>query len=161
MNLTDIITARLRPAMGVIIDSLKDELRQQGHYDTGQLDKSIRYGLVFDIGKVTANVYAAGQMDFLETGTRPRRVTGGQVRALTAWFGRKGLNLKEARSAAWATAITQVRQGNPTLGSYRFSKNGRRKQAIRYAVAAAQKEFLQTLQLKQDVQKVIYKSLTI
>ena len=157
MDLATVISNRLRPAMGVIVDSLKDELRQQGHVDTGQLDKSIRFDIEIAPFKVVSNVWAAGQMDFLETGTRPRKVTGGQVRALTAWFGRKGLNMKEARAAAWATAVTQVRQGNPTIGSYRFSKNGRRKEALRYAVANAQKQFLAQLALKPDIQTYIKK----
>ncbi len=151
MGLIDHILPALRREMDVLAESFKDELKQQGHYNTGQLDKSVRTSVTVVGGKVVGQIFAGGTIDFLEDGTRHKRVTRKQISGLTDWLKHKGFNDKKAKSVAWAIAVTQVKEGSPTRGAFEYSHNGRRTGAIKYGIAARRADFLIKLNFKQGV----------
>jgi len=126
--------------------ALRKEFAAQGHSLTGKLEKSIN-GTVLARGyETTLNgvIYNYGQI--LNYGTTAARIpfypgsgnkTSKYIAGLIAyWKARKGLDDKEAKAAAFATAYKQKGRGNipgegmPTVGSYAFSSTGERKRFI-------------------------------
>lgn len=115
--------------------AFKNELKQQGHSNTGALENSIN-------GVVTETELAGTIFDYghiLNEGTNPNRIpfasgsgakSSKYIDGLTAFFLSKGLGLKEAKSAAFATAKVQKKEGMSTSASKRFSKNGKRQDFI-------------------------------
>lgn len=119
----------------ILEKAFKNELKQQGHSNTGALENSIK-------GVVTETELAGTIFDYghiLNEGTNPNRIpyasgsgakSSKYIDGLTAFFMSKGLGLKEAKSAAFATAKVQKKEGMSTSASKRFSKNGKRQDFI-------------------------------
>jgi hypothetical protein len=124
-----------------LCDELRAEIKAQGHEDTGELVRSIRYEIKHTGNSLSATIFAAEQMDYVNRKLRFRGVSRAQITALTAWWKRKGKNEKQAKSAAWATAKAHEKQGMPTRGSYAFSKNNRRIGALQNSVDQGIKDF--------------------
>ncbi len=164
----DRLNTKLRQGVGGIVDEIKNELREQGHMNTGELYKSvggsisqIPDGAVVNIEMNDYHVYVekgvrAGRIRYSGAkakgakpkGAKPSRHIQGliqffrnrgsgkkeakgakpsrYIQGLIEFFINKGLSENEAKGAAFATAKTHAREGMPTSGSYRFSKNGRR-----------------------------------
>jgi len=112
------------------VRELQQELDAQGHRNTGALNSSMKVEVIARNGSVLGTVSAFQRLDYVNRRVFQRRVTWAQVRGLTEYFRSKGLSEKEAKSAAWATAKKQVTEGSPTRGSYAYSSNGRRTNAI-------------------------------
>lgn len=133
------IMEALEDAMKHLQKELRRELREQGHYLTGALHDSIEYrvykrgstvaiaemmsldyGLILEVGVPASRIPFSGS----------RRGAGGgtskYIQGLVTFFQKRGLNEREALSAAFATANVQKREGMPTNGSFAFSSNGRR-----------------------------------
>lgn len=126
-------------------DLLAKELAEQGHRNTGALERSLSYEVKRNsdkvVGTMTANMYAI----FLEFGVPASRIpyTPGSgakrskyIAGLIQYFTTKGLSDSEAKSAAFATARAHKREGMPTRASYRFSSNGRRTGFIRNTLSS-------------------------
>lgn len=114
---------------------IKDELVQQGHYNTGALHKSIEYFVRTVAGATIGQIFMNDYWRPLETGVPASRVpyskgsgakSSKYIDGLIAYFKSKGLDVKEAKSAAFATANKHKQEGMPTANSYTFSKNSRR-----------------------------------
>lgn len=110
---------------------LASELKDQGHYLTGALERSITgaYRVVEKSKETELNGYALDYAQDLETG----QPSGGKlptVIELQKYFILRGLSQKEAYSAAINTARKQAKEGMPTKASSRFSKTGERKNFI-------------------------------
>lgn len=120
-------------------ESFKKELIAQGHSNSGKLEASIN-------GKINGNQLNGEIYDYgfiLNDGVKPgripyRRGSGAKsskfIDSLVLYFKSKGLNEKEAKSAAFATAMVQKKEGMSTKGSKRFSKNGRRQGFIDHVI---------------------------
>lgn len=148
--------------------SLAAELRRQGHRNTGNLENSLG-GRIYRIPngyqlKGSALYYAG----ILNDGVRPDRVpfnlsgNGGQskyINALIAYFKHKGLSEKEAKRAAFATAIKQKKEGIPTQGSQKYSQTGFRTNFILSVEKATRLEIKSRILNGCDaiVQKTIHK----
>ncbi|MFV0141001.1 hypothetical protein [Empedobacter falsenii] len=112
-------------------ESFKKELVSQGHSNSGKLEASIN-------GKINGNQLNGEIYDYgfiLNDGVKPNRIpyrrgsgakSSKYIDSLVLYFKSKGLNDKDAKSAAFATAMVQKKQGMSTKASKRFSKNGRR-----------------------------------
>lgn len=127
-------------------DAYADELRQQGHYLTGALEQSIGAekeetgdGIAIEI---TANDYADPVNDGVPAHKIPydsSQTTGAKhskyIEGLKNYAKlRFGLNNEEdALSAAFAIAKKHEKEGMPTQGSYAYSTNGKRTEAIERA----------------------------
>lgn len=138
--MTSIITAisqALEDAMKILQGDLREELKAQGHYLTGRLHNSIQYKITTDTHTVKADVECEDYGLAMEFGVDPGKIpftpgsnnggTSQYIQGLITFFEKKGLQGREAIGAAFATARTQKREGMPTAGSYRFSRNGARK----------------------------------
>lgn len=141
------ISNEIKKSMVIVLDFVKDKMREelidQGHVMTGTLRDSIdvvikeageyiygfieveNYGLVVDGGiKAKKIPYSRG------SGAKRSKY----IEALIRFFQYKGLALKEARSAAFATANVHKVEGLPTFRSHSFAANGRRTGFIRYTI---------------------------
>jgi hypothetical protein len=120
----------------ILEKAFKNELKLQGHSNTGRLESSIKgkvsetelEGTIFDYGQILDDGTTADKIPF-------RSGSGGKsskyIDGLTAFFLSKGLGAKEAKSAAFATAKVQKKEGMSTAASKRFSKNGKRQDFIK------------------------------
>lgn len=154
----------VRRGMQLIVDELKEEMRAQGHVLTGSLLRSLEVDVSFERDGVRGVLKWSEYGNYLERGVKAaqipfRRGSGARVskyiQGLIRFFELRGLNEREAKSAAFATANKHKREGMPTRSSYRFSSNGRRtgmiertveKQGVR-VVAQIQNDIAQRLQI--------------
>lgn len=130
------IAISLTKSLNLIKKRLQDELKAQGHELTGALSKSIEWNIVVEGDRTTATMYALGYGIIIETGVKANRIPyggksgrGGKskyIEGLIKFFKLKGKSEREAKSAAFATARKQKREGMPTRGSYAHTRNGRR-----------------------------------
>ncbi len=110
---------------------LVDELRDQGHYLTGSLERSINgsYGVINGRRKTEAIGYA---LDYAIKLNDPQHELKNlpTVGELVKYFLLRGLPIMEAKRAAFNTRKKQEKEGMPTKASSRFSKTGVRTQFI-------------------------------
>ena len=118
----------------LINKSLITELKDQGHYLTGALERSIdsAYRVIEKSKETELNGYALEYAQDLETG-QPSNGKLPTVPELYKYFKLRGLNDKEATRAAILTQRKQAKEGMPTKASKRFSKTGERKKFIERA----------------------------
>lgn len=124
--------------------SLSGELKAQGHYLTGGLERSIQ-GEIKDIADGASLEGTMASYGFiLEHGTTPAKIpyqensgakSSKYISGLINYFKLRGLSEKEAKQAAFATAKVQKREGMPTANSYQHAKNNERKLFIEKTAA--------------------------
>lgn len=112
--------------------NLKKELRDQGHYLTGNLERSINTKISGG-ASVVAETEAAEYMDDLETGIPASQIPTGAayIQELAEYarlrFGASG---RQALQIGYAIAKKHKKEGMPTAASYEFSSTGSRTEAI-------------------------------
>lgn len=109
-----------------VVEMLRDEATQQGHKDTGTFDKSIGYKI--DASTFTSVFYYAFYGEFLNNGVKKEKVNY-SISVLIPWALRKGIiksKSKKDLSPLYAIRKTHEKEGIPSKGSFKFSKNGRR-----------------------------------
>ena len=102
------------------------ELVAQGHNNTGTLIESVRVDLVETL---TGVVLIASNLDYgqyINDGRKPGTMP--PISALAKWVMQRGIasEQREVNSIAWAIAIAIKKQGSPTRGAFKYSKNGKR-----------------------------------
>lgn len=124
-------TITVRKISQKTITDLQKELRDQGHYLTGALERSMEAFLTENGQKVEAEVIALDYLQKLDEGVPGYQIDESDIAGLTRYatlrFGKTG---KAAIKAAIAIARAHRREGMPTKNSYQFSKNGERLDAI-------------------------------
>lgn len=130
------IKQSLEKVMRILQHRLRKKLEAQGHNLTGRLAKSLEYEVVFENGAFVGRMGGEDYGLFLEFGIRPEKIPyspgrgrGGRsqyIQGLVKFWKKKGLNEREALSAAFATANVHKREGIPTRASYQFSRTGTR-----------------------------------
>lgn len=136
MNIRDKIKSTLLRFGGSISNEIKEELKQQGHVNTGKLSNSILFGVSENGNDLNLDVSMLDYHVFVEKGVQAKRIPfGGRstgrksskyIEGLIAFFRAKGRSEKEAKSAAFATAHVHKREGMPSRSSFQYSSNGRR-----------------------------------
>lgn len=153
-----------------LIEALRDEYKEQGHVLTGRLikniDSEIRETARAFEGEITLLPYAR----YLESGVKAQNIpyspgsgkkSSKYIEALIDYFIKRGRNQKEAKRAAFATATKHKREGMPTRSSFRFSKNGRRKFAIRETIEGEGKKIIEkftdrmTIRIMDEIRRII------
>ncbi len=125
----------------LIVDELRRQYRLQGHNLTGKLIASIEDKVMLTVTGAKVQVLIVDYGVIINNGTPASRIpyTPGSGRGGTSKYIqglqnfarlRMGLNAREALSVAFAIAKKQSKEGMPTKGSFRFSKNGKRTGAI-------------------------------
>ena len=119
-------------AMKHIQAELRAELEAQGHRLTGALEESVQYrvfsrGSTVVVGEMSSLSYGFA----IELGVPASRIPysgrsgrGGRsayIQGLVRFFELRGLEPREALSAAFATATVHKREGMPTASSFGFS----------------------------------------
>lgn len=134
-----------------ILDKLADagklELAQQGHRATGKGIESVE-GVVSDItvDKLVGVIMANDYLLPVDTGVKASRIaynpgsgtrTSKYIEGLIRWAGvvKPSLSPKERKSFAFAVAAKHKREGMPTRASFSFSRNGRRKDWVKFGLA--------------------------
>jgi hypothetical protein len=112
-----------------VIDLLKAELEAQGHNNTGKLKDSITWKLEGD----KINIYAEDYAKWVDSGRKAgaKRIP---IDALMIWVEQRGIASgdKEVKNIAFAIQQKIFQEGSPTMGSYKFSANGRRDKFIEF-----------------------------
>lgn len=128
----------------LIQSEMRDTLKKQGHYNTGKLSDSISYRITVKGDAIVGVIEAPDYAVYLDTGVPASRIpysgrrggggTSQYIQGLITYFRDRGLPSREAKSAAFATAEKQRREGMPTRDSFRFSDTGRRTGFIKESV---------------------------
>lgn len=126
-----------------VLDKIKNDLvqntvkniRLQGHTMTGRLEKSIEVQVVQKVD-IFINLLAESYGIPLNTGVKPSRIpfskgsgakTSEYIKGLQRFAKiRMRASDKEALSIAFAIAKKHKKEGMPSRGSFRYSKNGKR-----------------------------------
>jgi hypothetical protein len=134
----------MQTAFGDLRDALRDELEKQGHRLTGKLAESIVFEIRVDGDKVVGVFLGESYGLVLETGVSASRIpyggktgkggTSKYIQGLVRFFELKGLGQKQALRAAFAVATRAKREGMPSRGSFKFTRNGRRKNWITHTL---------------------------
>lgn len=121
----------LNKAAILLNKALAIELKDQGHFLTGALERSINsaYRVIEKSKETELNGYALEYAQDLETG-QPSNGKLPTVQELYKYFLLRGLNQTEATRAAILTQRKQAKEGMPTKASSKYSKTGERKKFI-------------------------------
>lgn len=132
--------------------ALVNELRDQGHYLTGALERSINTSFrVVERSKATELIgFALDYAQDLETGLRPKQFGRSHVNELFKYFLLRGLNQVQAMEAAILTNRRHIKEGMPTKDSSRFSKTGERKNFISNAWEKSEKNIDNYVSVESD-----------
>lgn len=109
-----------------INDLLRKELVAQGHHLTGTLEESIEAVVKTSGNTTTTEAFAAEYSKYVNKGFKATSATFKQTPFLVRYFQERGLDEKEAVSAAIATIKVWMKEGMPTSASRVFSDTGKR-----------------------------------
>jgi hypothetical protein len=128
----------------IIDDAIKAESRNQGHYLTGGLERSLTADVTESRNQTIVDGFAVFYAGILNDGVPADRIpfggtstgakTSKYIQGLFMFWKLRGLSEKEALRAAFATAKKHSKEGMPTKASSRFSKTGERKQLLTRAI---------------------------
>lgn len=126
---------------GILIakGSIKRELIDQGHVLTGKLRDSIREEVSWDNRQAQAILWAEDYAVIVNVGLDKSKVRY-PISVMIEYFRKRGLPIKEAKRAAYATRTVHQREGMPTKASSRFSKSGYRRGFIQRGLQPVAKE---------------------
>lgn len=142
-------------------NDLKKELRAQGHYLTGALERSIVSTQTSSGDKSVIEMDALDYADDLFEGVPPEHIDQSDITGLTKYAEKRfGLSGKAAIKAAIAIARKHAKEGMPTKNSYRYSSTGERLFANVEAYNKHESEFDQLLEtgVSQELDQYIDKT---
>ena len=126
-------TSIFKKANKAIIFDIQKELRLQGHYLTGALEASIEEREVHENGGITLTAKAAEYLRTLEEGIQPEDIVinSDKLAEMTKYVElRMGYRGGKAMQVAYRILQKQALEGNPTNSSYKYSKTGKRTEAV-------------------------------
>lgn len=121
----------------LLVNSVKDELRLQGHVLTGRLMDSLEVKVQNLLDGFDINLYMEDYGKILDSGTPSENIpyspgsgnkTSKYISALVQFVKLRGMasSTAKAERIAFAIAATQKKEGMPTIGSKRYSIRGKR-----------------------------------
>jgi hypothetical protein len=143
-------TTIFEPANRAIIEDLKRELRAQGHYLTGALEASLKTHEVNENGGVVLTAEALGYLQTLEDGIPASQIgfDAKSIAEMTRYVElRMGYKGKYAIKVALLILKKQSKDGNPTKGSYAYTKTGFRTEAVKDSFETNQPRYLNLLDM--------------
>jgi hypothetical protein len=153
-------TSSAIPAIEKIVrKELVKELTRQGHIMTGALRDSIEFKSQSQARFILINGFFNDYGIPINSGVKPSRIpyspgsgkkTSKYIDGLVDFVKKKRIetNDKKALGIAFAIAKTQKKEGQPTKGSFKHSKNGRRSGWVDFALEASQEA------IGKEVQKI-------
>jgi hypothetical protein len=128
-------------------NDLKKELRDQGHFLTGALERSIQSKQTASGGKTVVEIEALDYADDLFEGVPPEHIDESDIAGLIKYAEKRfGYSGKQAIKAAVAIARKHRKEGNPTKASYAYSRTGERLDANIEAYNKNESEYAQFLE---------------
>lgn len=138
------IKETLEQVLNLLSERLKQNWEAQGHRLTGRLENSLQISTNYANDIWTGTIEGEDYGLSLEFGVAKERIPftpgarrGGKskyIQGLISFWLKRGLNSREAKGAAFATAHIHKREGIPTRASHRFSRTGARLGAIQEVV---------------------------
>lgn len=123
---------------------LKKELRDQGHYLTGALERSMKPRISEPGQSVILEVEAEDYINDLEEGIPPEHIeyNAAYIQEM-AEYARKRMRVsgRQALRIGAAIARKHTEEGNPTANSYQFSSTGERLHAIETSYETNEKDY--------------------
>ena len=144
----------LEDALNAFIAEIKKQYTLQGHVLTGNLVNSLRWEIETGDTKLTGKIYIADYGLYVNNGVSAVNIpfSGGSgggtskyIQGLIRFFLLRGLGDDNAKRAAFATARKHKKEGMPTKASSRFSKNGKRTEALDDAIKLKQEATFEAL----------------
>lgn len=154
----------------ILIDESQQELDDQGHNASGDLIQSFRANLKLEagllVGEILFNDYGLDidrrrdRKEFPYPGLG--KIWTDFINDLIEWASYVQPNLPriEREQFAFAVARKMRKQGSPTRGAYRFSKNSRRTGWIDAAINASQSKVEDAIQKSRFVEMVLDENIT-
>jgi hypothetical protein len=143
------------PLSKKIIDEIKNELRLQGHYDTGELERSFNELFSEKKGLLTLSATALGYLDELELGVDASKIDSNNIDIpkLASWVGRK-IKPSGISNVQLAFLILKKwkKEGKPLSGSETFSKTGS-------TILAIEQVFQKNDSYTSEIDSVVYNTL--
>lgn len=130
-------------ASRLLEEILRQELRDQGHTLTGNLEDSLRYEVAKEGGADVMRGLAADYSKFVQDGFPAGSASMKQFPFVVRYFQQRGLPEEEAKRAAAATIKVWMQQGMPSLTSKRFSRTGSRTDFVLSAFTGSQPQINQ------------------
>ena len=117
-----------------LVKALREELLMQGHKATGKLSESFKSKVSMSGDSIILTIEGEDYGKYVDSGRRAGKMP--PIQAIFNWVKTKGIASadKKARSIAFAIATAIAREGIPTRGAYRHTKNGRRKNFIKFVL---------------------------
>lgn len=139
----------MQRAANKIKPAIRKELRVQGHYLTGSLERSLVDKVTIGVDGTRIEGTALHYARFLNDGFGPDKANWGQLPFLIKYFKRRGLSQKEAERAAGGTIMTWMKEGMPTDNSKVYSRTNNRLKFMKIVDKA----------ISRDIDKFISKEL--
>lgn len=131
------IESAVEETVEFLIAEFRDEIEEQGHNLTGRLSKELEGRVTSAANSVIGTILIEEYGEFVNRGVRAGNIpfsgrtgrggTSAYIQGLIRFFNLRGVSGSDAVRAAFATANIHRREGMPSRGSYRFSRNGYRK----------------------------------
>jgi hypothetical protein len=155
--------AEINEITSTITDELRKTFEAQGHKMTGALIDNLEYVSKETSNEIIIQLLMAMYGVYLDTGVSAAKIPfsppsgrGGKSKYIQALISyaekRMGLSGREAKSAAFAIAMKQKKEGMPTRASSRFSRTGERTQFFSRTIK--EKESLIESQLRKTLEKI-------
>lgn len=176
ITLIRLIESNIEEALEFLMDQAKAELRRQGHYLTGNLERSFNYEIeLIKEDCIEARIVQADYAIALDKGIPSANVPfskpngrGGRsqyIQALIEYFRKRGENSEDAKSYAFATAMkARYRTGHPTQPYFEgrsYSDSGRRTGWTERAYSEVNiREFGQILRFGELIEERLFKVVT-
>ncbi|MFA6060049.1 MAG: hypothetical protein WC756_17735 [Taibaiella sp.] len=125
------IKSVIQRAANKIKPAIRKELRAQGHFLTGSLERSLSDNVTADANGTRIEGTALHYSRFLNDGFGPDKASWKQLPFLIKYFKRRGLSQKEAERAAGGTIMTWMKEGMPTDNSKVYSRTNNRLKFIK------------------------------
>lgn len=136
---------------------LKTKLETQGHGKRGNSDliNNIHQEIKEQANKIISETYMMYYWEFVEKGVSasniPYTPNSGRknskyIEGLIKFWRKKGLGVKEAKKASFATAKKHKKEGMPTAGSFGFSNDGTRLNFLRDTLDEQEARIFQLLE---------------
>lgn len=154
----------LDKATTILVKALQNELVRQGHVLTSKLLREMRREVRREGVNLISEVYMQDYAKHVDKGVKARNIpysgrtgaggTSKYIQGLIRFWQLRGLDNKQAKSAAFATAAKHKKEGMPTKASSRFSKSGKRTGFIEQSIIKSKQDFKKQLgkTFKQYVQ---------
>jgi hypothetical protein len=150
-----------------LTNELTEELINQGHKYTGSMIKSISFAISFYQNELVLSFSYFQYGAYLNNGIKANRVPYGRgggkkseyLQGLMNWVIGKRIetNAKKAFGIAIAIAKTHAKNGIPTVGSYKYSLNGRRVGFQDYVLATKSVQINEIIQT--DLEQAVFNTL--